>query len=613
MRFGVCYYPEQWPEERWAVDARLMAEIGLELVRIGEFAWAGFEPKRGCFEWGWLDRAIQTISSHGLNIVLCTPTATPPVWLIQERPGILSVGPDRQRRAYGSRRHTCVTSAAYREESQRIVGAMLDRYRDHPAVSAWQVDNEMGNHDSARCWCAECQGAFAAWLEERFGTIDELNAAWGSIFWSQTYPNFASVLVPVPTMTSHHPSLLMAHKKFASEQAIAFLSAQVDQIRAVVHPNVEITTNFYSEDTPVDQRAAAQLTGIAAIDSYPHGPNDPSVTAYHLDLALGGAGEGGSAWVMEQQAGPINWTATNPPVPDGQVRVWTWQAALHGIEALLYFRWRAARFGQEMYHSGLLRHDGSPTAVVGEVAATIKEIKAAGPLAPTRPRVAIVHSYKDVWAIEINPHRQGTTHRSMQIDAYIAARRLGLDVAIVDTTDDLTRFEWVLAPAAHITTPERVDALRRALTAGTGLVLGPRSLVMNRENAWSDMPLPAGLADMLGARVVEHLSQNGHVAVAPWGTTAGLWTDVLEVGSAEVIATYSGGTFLDGRPAAVRRDNLVYAGFSNVESWTALLGDLLDLRPISPQFEVFDRAHGRFVIDHEALTVQFPQKETETS
>ncbi len=604
VRFGVCYYPEQWPEERWPVDARMMAKMGLDLVRIGEFAWAGFEPERGRFVWDWLDRAIDTITSHGLGIVLCTPTATPPVWLVQEQPTVLSVGPDGRRRAYGSRRHTCVTSTVYRDEAKRIVGELLGRYGHHEMVVAWQVDNEMGNHDSARCWCPECQSAFTRWLNARFGTIDELNKQWGTIFWSQTYPDFESVLLPVPAMTSHNPSLLMAHRKFASEQAVDFLGEQIRLIRSQVAPNVEVTTNFYSEDTPVDQRAAARLTGIASIDSYPHGPNDPLVTAYHLDLALGSVGREGTAWVMEQQAGPINWTQTNPPVADGQVRVWTWQAALHGFDALLYFRWRAARFGQEMYHSGLLRHDGSPTAVVAEVTKTIDEIRLAGAFDRPRPRVAILHSYKDVWAIEINPHRIGTTHRSMQMDAYAAARRLGLEVALVDSEDDLTDFDWVLAPVAHITTPERIASIIQALDSGTGVVLGPRSFVMTREYAWSDLPLPAGLTDRLGARVAEHLSQNQPVTVSPWGTAAGLWTDVLNPQGAEVIATYGGGTYLDGRAAAVRQAGLVYAGFSNVDSWTALLGDLMDLRPVSSHLEVFVRGDRRYIIDHMALTIE---------
>lgn len=606
MKFGVCYYPEQWPESRWAQDSQQMVDTGLELVRIGEFAWSAYEPARNEFDLGWLDRAIDTLADAGLEVVMSTPTATPPVWLMRDDPSVLAVGPDGRRRPYGSRRHTCMTSASYRGEAKRIVATLLDRYSTHEAIVAWQVDNETGNHDSARCWCGECQTAFSAWLEARFGSIDALNAAWGTTFWSMTYPDFEAVLLPAPTVTSHSPALRLAHAKFASDQTIGFLKLQFEQIAAAVGDGVRITTNFYNEDTGVDQRAAARLSGLAAMDSYPHGPLEPMVTAYHLDLTRWAGGLEGSAWIMEQQAGPVNWTAENPQVPDGQLRVWLWQAALHDVEAILFFRWRAARFAQEMYHSGLLRHDGGPTRAMAEAASAIAEIQASDLEMPT-PRIALLHSYKDVWAIEINPHRKGLTHRSMQLDAYVAARRLGLDVAILDSIDDLTGFEWVLAPMMHITTPERVEAIERALDAGVKVILGPRTMVIDRENAWSDEPLPAGLAERLGARVVETLSQTGAVRVEPWGTKAGLWTDVLQVGpDAEIVATYRGDSYLDGRAAAVRSGNLYYVGFSNVASWTRLFETLMSKERHPAHIERFDRAEGTYSIDHRALTVDRP-------
>ena len=611
MRFGVSYYPEQWPQDRWPIDADLMAEFGLDVVRLAEFAWSSYEPDRGRFHFDWLDRAIDTLVARGLQIVMCTPTATPPVWLARERPDILAVGPDGRRRAYGSRRHTCPTSAAYREEAQRIVGALMDRYAGHAEITAWQIDNETGNHDSARCWCDECHIAFSSWLERRYGTIDALNEAWGTAFWSMTYPDFEAVLLPVPTMTSHHPALRLAHARFASDQTVDFLSAQFAQIRAAVGDRVEITTNFYSEDTPVDQRAAARLGGVAAIDNYPHGPDDYLVTAYHLDLARWAAGPDGSAWVMEQQAGPINWTATNPPVPEGQVRVWTWQAAMHGCDTIMYFRWRAARYGQEMYHSGLLRHDGTVTAVAAEIADTIDELRSVDIPHPD-PRVALVHSFDDVWAVEINPHVEGLTHRSIQMGAYRAARRLGFDVAIVDSTDDLTRYDIVLAPAMHITTTERVDSVRRALDAGTIVVLGPRSLVVDRDSAWSDRPLPGGLANDLGARVVETGSPPDGATVHPWGTSAGTWADILEIESADTVAIYGGSPHVDGRPAAVRSGGLVYAGFSDVASWSELLREISGRHEQPDHLEVFKRpapgdrpdASWTITIDHHTLEVR---------
>jgi beta-galactosidase len=183
MRLGVCWYPEQWPESDWADDVARMADLGLRVVRIGEFAWARMEPRRDAWDLGWLDRAVEAIAGACLRVVLGTPTATPPLWLLRERPEIRLVGPDGRVRPTGSRRHTCPTSPAYREESARVAEVLAARYGTHPALEAWQVDNEPGNHDSARCWCDACQRAFRGWLAARHGDVDRLNAAWGQAFW----------------------------------------------------------------------------------------------------------------------------------------------------------------------------------------------------------------------------------------------------------------------------------------------------------------------------------------------------------------------------------------------------------------------------------------------
>ncbi len=602
MQFGVCWYPEQWPQERWATDIEMMVDLGLDLVRVGEFAWARLEPEAGRFDWGWLDTVIESVGEAGLGVVLGTPTATPPVWLMRAHPDIMITDQRGARVPYGSRRHTCITSATYRRESLRITDALVGRYGANPAVAGWQVDNEPGNHDSARCWCDECEVAFSRWLEDRFGTIDALNEAWGTIFWSQTYPDFDSVRLPRDTMTSQHPALRLAHRKFASDQSVDFLRSQFERIRAGVAPGIPITTNLYCEDLNVDARAVARLGGVASMDNYPHGVSTPFDTAYLLDLHATASGLDGQAWIMEQQVGPVNWTDENPQVSHGQARLWLWQSALHGYDASLVFRWRAARYGQEQYHTGLLRHDGTPERVFDEVRSTISEINRAA-LPKPKPKIAIVHSYKDAWAIEINPHRRGLSHRDLLFEAYRAVRSLGLDAAIVDSTDDLGAFEIVLAPAIQISTPERIAAIERALAADTEVILGARSFVIDRENAWSDRPLPAGLSDRLGARVIEPTSQNLAVTIEPWGTPAGIWTDVLEVDSAEVVARYGGSTYLDGSPAVVTRDGLTYAGFTNRESWQALLADRTGLSPIGGNIERFHRGDALWTIDHDSRLI----------
>ena len=591
MRLGVSYYPERTPRAAWGPDLSAMAGCGLRIVRLGEFAWSAYEPERGRFDWSWLDEAVEAAEAAGLEVVMSTPTATPPVWLMRERPEIMSTGEDGRRRQYGSRRHTCPTSSAYRQETERVVASLAERYGHHQAVTAWQLDNEPGNHDSARCWCDECQTAFGCWLAAQYETIDELNAAWGTRFWSGDYPDFAAVLLPRTTVTAVDPCLLLAHRRFSSDQVVDFIAAQRDLVQRRA-PGRDVTCNQYLSEIDVDGQRIGELTGIAAHDSYPTALSDDLETAFVHDLNLGRAGSAGRSWVMEQQPGPINWTALNPPVAPGQVRLWGWQAAMHGVDTLLFFPWQATRAGAEQYHAALLRHDGSMTRAVDEVRALAAELAAAPADLLQRPRadVALLHSFDDVCALDITPHRAGLRHRDLVMATYRAARAAGVEVDVVSPTADLTSYKTVLAPALHLQTPARTEALQAALRAGVLVVLGPRSLVKDEHGCWASDALPSTFAEELGARVTDPLSQTMAVTVPAYGDApAGPWTDVLEVDEAEVLAVYGGGTWLDGSCAAARRDNLVYAGFSSERAWAGLLGELWTSPVSRVDREVFAR------------------------
>jgi beta-galactosidase len=616
MRLGVCWYPEQHPEARWADDTRRMVDAGLELVRLGEFAWGALERRPGVIDSDWLARAIDTAGSSGLGVVLGTPTAVPPRWLVHQRPEIQLVDSGGTRRAAGSRRATCPTSPAFRAASATIVTALVERFGTHDAVVAWQLDNEPGNHDSARCWCDACELAFRTWVQARYGSLERLDEAWGTAFWSGQYGSWDEVELPRPSSTAQSPSLLLAHRRFASHQVVTGLQEQ----RAIVasgSPGRDVLVNLYWDDTFVDARAVHGVGGVAAIDAYPHGVEGPEAYAYLLDLARGSAGPGGRAWVMEQQPGPINWTSRNPPVAPGQVRLWGWQAALHGIETSLYFSWRPTRSGQEQYHSGLLRHDGHDDRGLREAARLaheLREVAASAPRILERPRarIAIAHDYEDAWAIEIDPHQAGLTHRALVQPVHSAIHRLGMDADVLRPGDDLSGYDTVVAPALHLMTPERVAWLRAAMGEGALVILGPRSLVKDVDDCWLEESLPGGLATTLGARVSEGLSQTMAVSVEPGDAPAGPWTDVLELidptdPTVEILATYAGSSYLAGSPAAVRRGSLAYVGCSSVDAWTDILARLLGERglpvlPPSPT-ERFVRGDRIIALDHASLLI----------
>ncbi len=507
---GVCYYPEQWPEAKWAEDAARMVALGLKWVRIAEFAWAKIEPRPGHFDWAWLDRAIETLGSVGLKVILCTPTAAPPKWLVDLYPEILPVAEDGTVRKFGARRHYCFSSLRYRAEAARITGEIAGRYGQNPHVHAWQTDNEYGDHDTIHSYSPSAEAAFRDWLRTRYGTIDALNAAWGTSFWSMTYQDFDQIDLPNNLVEEPSPTHRVDFMRFSSDQVKSFNKAQVEIIRAL-SPGRPVTHNYMNQNTDFDHYAVGEDLDIASWDVYPMGGlvhgrlseaekarylrvGDPDQTSFNHDLyrAVGR----GRVWVMEQQPGPVNWANSNPAPADGMVRLWTWAAYAHGCEMVSYFRWRQAPFAQEQFHAGLLHPDSTPDQAFHEIAQVVAE--AAG-LPPCGPRekapVAFVLDYPSRWATQTLP--QGQTYRAHHIalDWYAALRRLGVDVDIVGQHSDLTGYRLIVAPDLVIPEAGFID---RIAASEAKVLFGPRSGSKTR-----DMQTPPNLAPGLLSQLID--------------------------------------------------------------------------------------------------------------
>ena len=230
---GVCYYPEHWPEALWEQDAKEMADAGISWVRIAEFSWIKMEPEAGQYDFAWLDKAIDILGKAGLKIVLCTPTATPPKWLVDSMPDMIAIDENGRPRGYGSRRHYSFSHKGYRAECARITEVLAKRYGNNAYVQAWQTDNEYGCHDTALSWCQSAKVHFRLWLQQRYGTIDALNEAWGTIFWSMAYRHFDEIELPNLTVTEANPSHNMDFRRFATDEIVSFDRLQVDIIRAI--------------------------------------------------------------------------------------------------------------------------------------------------------------------------------------------------------------------------------------------------------------------------------------------------------------------------------------------------------------------------------------------
>ncbi|MEP7210400.1 MAG: beta-galactosidase [Alphaproteobacteria bacterium] len=538
MELGVCYYPEQWPEAGWSYDARRMAAMGLARVRIGEFAWSRIEPQPSQFDWGWLDRAIAALADAGLRIVMCTPTATPPKWLIDAHPDILAVDASGSPRRFGSRRHYCFSSETYRRESARITEAVATRYGGHPAVTAWQTDNEYGCHDTVLSYSAGASVAFRRWLKDRYGSIEALNHAWGAVFWSQEYRAFDEVDLPFQQVTEGNPTHRLDFQRFASDEVAAFNKAQVGILRRH-SPGRDILHNYMGASTDFDHFDVAADLDVATWDSYPLGfleqgrwpdpikarfmrQGHPDFTAFHHDLYRG-VGRG-RWWVMEQQPGPVNWAPWNPaPIP-GMVRAWTWEAFAHGAELVSYFRWRQAPFAQEQMHAGLLAPDDveAPAAAeVREIAAEISRVRTPHTL---RAPVALIFDYSAKWLLDIQPQGADFDYSELVLAFYSAARRCGLDVDIVSPRDDLAGYRIVLAPSLPVIDEKLVE---RLAASPASIIVGPRSGSKTPDVRISDGLPPGPLRRLLPLRVARVESLR-HGWIEPGDFPVSRWLEHVE-------------------------------------------------------------------------------------
>ncbi|MEM7317838.1 MAG: beta-galactosidase [Pseudomonadota bacterium] len=575
---GVCYYPEHWPEKLWSEDARAMVEAGLSWVRIGEFAWSRMEPTPGDLRLDWLDRAIETLGAAGLKIVLGTPTATPPRWMLEKYPFMLAVDEAGQPRKFGSRRHYCFSHEGYVRESARIAETLAARYGRNQHVAAWQIDNEYGCHDTVLSYSEAAARAFRLWLADRYGSIAALNDAWGNVFWSMEYRSFDQIDPPNQTVTQPNPSHVMAFRRFSSDQVALYNRAQARAVRQ--HSDAPLIHNYMGRVLEFDHFEVGADLDIASWDSYPIGflsdrlnktpqrkeqylrQGDPDMQAFHHDLyrTVGR----GRWWVMEQQPGPVNWAPYNPAPLPGMVRLWTLEAVAHGAEVVSYFRWRQAPFAQEQMHAGLLTPDNRPAVGLDEARQAGEDLRRIGEVQSAPSEVAIIFDYPSDWAWHTLPQGAGFNYFDLVLSLYRALRRAGLSVDILPSSQtDFGGYRLVFAPG--LATPS--DDLVATLSASDAVVLfGPRSGAITTEFAIPATGRP-GLPG-LDVRVdyVESLPPM-HPRHIKGGGQVKHWIERLS-GSAEHILTTG-----DGDPVLMGQGRLLYlGGVPDEELWPRIIG-----------------------------------------
>ncbi len=548
---GTAYYPEHWPQDRWATDVALMRAAGLEVVRVAELAWAVLEPQPATWCFDWLDEFLAIAARHGLSVILGTPTEAPPSWLWHQYPDVVAT--DEWGRPHGGRGRYCYNNRRLQEHINALVSAMAERYGHDPRVIGWQIDNELR---ATRCFCQQCQRDFRGWLKARYGSLDTLNEAWGTVFWSQRYARWEDVDLPTGAQLTTTTSQILDHLRFASESAVRHLERQASIIRQ--HSREQFVTHNSMGVYPwLDLHALARSLDFIGWDSYPAVDSDNFDTVLAHDL-MRSVKSGTPFWMLEQKNGYFNGSAYNLAIEPGLVRLWAYQDIARGANGILFYRWRSNRFNVEQNPNGILRHDGEPRRAYQEIAQLSRELSRFGDqLAMTRveAQAAIIWSYDQVWAESAHPQYPAIRYADEVAAYHRALTQLGFTADVVSPMADLSQYRWVVAPMLSLVNPDMLARLADFVSAGGHLVLSVRSGIKSWSNVVFDVTWPEPLGTMVGVRVAEFDApppgvENG-IIYDHQRYAVGGWLEILEPLTAEVLATYDG-KFYKGAAAVTR-------------------------------------------------------------
>lgn len=572
--YGGDYNPEQWPEEVWDDDVRLMQQGGITMVSLGIFSWAKLEPREGEFDFGWLDRILQKLHEGGIRVDLASATASPPPWLTANYPEVLPLTENGVRLQVGSRQQYCPSSPVLRKLSARLVSKIAERYAEHPALEMWHVNNEYGCHVS-HCYCAVSATAFRQWLKARYETIDALNASWGTAFWSQQYARFSEVFPPSAAPSFGNPAQLLDFDRFSSDELLACYRNEVAVLR-VATPDVPITTNFMGFFKGVDYWKFAQEVDIISDDSYP----DPADVDAHIAAAasrdLMRSLGGGQPWLlMEQAPGAVNWRHRNAPKAPGQMAAWSYQAVARGANGIMFFQWRQSVAGAEKFHSGMVPHAGTDTRVwreieqLGSELGQLRSLASAGSAA----RVAIVFEWDSWWSIEQQAVPTTLSYLQGALSWYRAFFEQTVLVDFVTASSDLSAYSIVVVPSLFAASSAGLSNLNAFAESGGQLVVTYQTAITDDSARITAGGYLGLLQHTLGVRIEEFAPLSGGetadiagihpLLVRIEGKIGGygqLWSEYVQAVDCEVVASFAGG-HLDGWPAITRRSTGTGSGW----------------------------------------------------
>jgi beta-galactosidase len=629
LLLGGDYNPEQWSPATVEEDIELMGRAGVSFATVGVFSWALLEPEPGTYRMAWLDHILDRLHEAGIVVDLATATASPPPWFARLHPEAMPVTREGVRLSHGSRQTWCPSSPHYRARALALVGELARRYHDHPGLGLWHVGNEFGCHN-LMCFCEISAQHFRDWLVARYQTLDRLNHAWGTTFWSQRYADWADVIPPRATTAIPNPTAELDWRRFCSQAHLEHYLAERNLL-AELSPGVPVTTNFmvgFSFEG-LDYHRWAPHQDVVSNDHYlaAHLPHPHTELALSADLTRGLAG--GAPWVlMEHSTSAVNWQPVNTAKAPGQLLRDALSHVARGADVVGYFQWRASVAGAEKYHSALLGHAGTDSRVWREVVELGRVLSACAEVAGSRTsaRAALLYDWESLWTTDA-PATPSTQHRYVEeVRAwYDALWRAGVTCDVVGPADDLSGYALVVVPSLHLVSDDDAASIARAAQQGAQVVLTYFSGTVDHNDHVRLGGYPGAFRDLLGVRVEEFapLLPGGRTRLAAPadspvpsldGAEARVWS---ERGRAEegtqVVARFADGPAA-GDPAVTRRNVGVGAAWYVAtrlpdDAVDALVAHLADAARIGPILQdrptgvdvvrrVDDGASWVFVIDH---------------
>ncbi len=557
VRYGGDYNPEQWPREVWPADVALMLEAGINLVSLGIFSWGLLEPREGEYDFRGLDDVMDLLAGVGVDVDLGTPTASPPAWFWRQYPRARPVTRDGVALGFGSRGMASPSSPEYRRAAVAITTRLAERYAAHPALVMWHVHNEYGI-PVAESYDDYSVAAFRSWLERRYGSVAEVNRAWGTTFWGQTYQDWAEIDAPRRAASVTNPAQRLDFARFSSDALLSCFIAERDAIRRHT-PDLPVTTNFMATTCPsVDYWAWCSEVDIVANDHYLAAERPDNHVLLAMDADLTRSLAGGAPWMlMEHSTSAVNWQPRNLAKGPGELARNSLAHLARGADAVMFFQFRASRFGAEKFHSAMVPHAGTDTRVWREVLALGADLGRLEPIRGTavRARVALVWDWESFWAQDLEWRPSVDASHRERVEAYYTALwRRGVSVDFVHPAAPLDGYDLVVAPSLYLLGVEAGANLTAFVRGGGHLLVSYGSGLVDEHDAVHDGGFPGPLREPLGLRIEELLPfAADESAPLEGGGTGSVWADDIRATTANPVLSFAAGR-ATGRPAVTRNE-----------------------------------------------------------